>query len=60
MIELFQVVSEKLHLKFENRFLNALQSLEFTDLGYYLAGLFVIAFLGSFSLWKIKFSKLEG
>ncbi len=60
LIELFQVVSEKLHLKFENRLLNTLQSLEFTDLGYYLVGLFVIAFLGSFFLWKIKFSKLEG
>ncbi|GHQ20662.1 hypothetical protein VN0324_03390 [Helicobacter pylori] len=56
----FKSLSEKLHLKFENRLLNTLQSLEFTDLGYYLVGLFIIAFLGSFFLWKIKFSKLEG
>ncbi|PUD14925.1 nickel transporter NixA, partial [Helicobacter pylori] len=34
--------------------------LEFTDYAYYFVGLFVIALLGSFFLWKIKFSKLDG
>ncbi|AFI06281.1 HoxN/HupN/NixA family nickel/cobalt transporter [Helicobacter cetorum] len=59
LVELFQVSTQKLHITFENPLLHFLQNLEFGDLGYYLVGLFVIAFLGSYLLWKFKISQLE-
>jgi high-affinity nickel-transport protein len=49
-VELIQVLSDKLHL--QSGFFHWVSALDFSDLGYMLVVLFILAWLISVSIWK--------
>jgi nickel/cobalt transporter (NiCoT) family protein len=51
-VELLQVAANQLHLK--SGFFDVLGALNFSTMGYVIVGMFVVAWVGSIAIWKLR------